>query len=59
MRAVSQVEKRLREAARQGFEKAVISKHNAAKLPKDLGLKVVSVSNVNEAILAALKPAKQ
>ena len=58
VRAVSQVEKRLREAARQGFEKAVISKHNAAKLPKDLGLKVVSVSNVNEAILAALKPAK-
>ncbi len=58
VRAVSQVEKRLREAARQGFEKAIISKHNAAKLPKDLGLKVVSVSNVNEAILAALKPAK-
>ena len=58
VRAVSQVEKRLREAARQGFEKAVISKHNAAKLPKDLGLKVISVSNVNEAILAALKPAK-
>ena len=58
VRAVSQVEKRLREAARQGFEKAVISRHNAAKLPKDLGLKVVSVSNVNEAIQAALLPAK-
>ena len=58
VRAVSQVEKRLREAARQGFDRAIISKHNAAKLPKDLGIKVVPVSNVNEAIQAALLPAK-
>ena len=56
VRAVSQVEKRLREAARQGFTKAVISRHNAGQLPKNLGLQVIGVVNVNDAIHAALLP---
>ena len=30
VRAVSQIEKRLREAVRQGFTRAIISKHNIA-----------------------------
>src|SRR5205085_729637 len=46
IRAVSQIEKRLKEAARQGFAKAVISRHNAGKLPKLDGIKVVGVNNV-------------
>jgi DNA repair protein RadA/Sms len=57
VRAVSQVEKRLREAARQGFKKAIISKHNAAKLPAIPDIKVISVANVHDALNAALLPA--
>ncbi|HZT43976.1 MAG TPA: DNA repair protein RadA [Chthonomonadaceae bacterium] len=56
VRAVSQIEKRLREAARQGFTKAVLSKHNAARLPKNLGVKVVGVATVNDALHTALLP---
>lgn len=58
VRAVSQVEKRLREAARQGFARAIISRHNASKLPKNLELKIVGVNSVNDAIHAALLPAR-
>jgi DNA repair protein RadA/Sms len=57
VRAVSQVEKRLKEAARQGFTKAVISRHNAGKLPKIEGIQVVGVNNVNDALHASLLPA--
>jgi DNA repair protein RadA/Sms len=56
VRAVSQIEKRLREAARQGFTRAVISKHNANKLPKDLGIQVVGVAAVHDALKVALLP---
>lgn len=56
VRAVSQIEKRLREAARQGFDKAVISRHNTTKLPKIEGIKVTGVNNVLEALHAALLP---
>ena len=58
IRAVSQIEKRLKEAARQGFTKAVISRHNAGKLPKLDGIKVVGVNNVHDALHACLLPAK-
>ncbi len=57
IRAVSQIEKRLKEAARQGFTKAVISRHNAGKLPKLDGIKVVGVNNVHDALHACLLPA--
>ena len=57
VRAVSQVEKRLKEAARQGFTKAVISRHNAGKLPKIDGIKVIAVNNVLDALHASLLPA--
>jgi DNA repair protein RadA/Sms len=56
VRAVSQIEKRLREAARQGFTRAIISRHNADKLPKNLGLKIVGVNGVHDALHAALLP---
>lgn len=56
VRAVSQVEKRLREAARQGFTRAILSKHNAGKLPKNLGIEIIAVDGVHHAIQAALLP---
>ena len=54
VRAVSQTEKRLREASRQGFTRAVISRHSAEKLPKDVGLEVVPIAHIGEAFLKAL-----
>ena len=56
VRAVAQIEKRLREAARQGFTRAVVSKHNIHKLPKVPGLEVLAVATVPEALRAALLP---
>ncbi len=52
VRAVSQPEKRLREAARLGFRRAFLSKHNLSKLPRNLGIEVVGVGTVSEAIRA-------
>lgn len=56
VRGVSQIEKRLREAARQGFNRAIISRHNASKLPEGgiAGVEVISVANVLDAIVPAL-----
>ncbi len=54
IRAVSQTEKRLREASRQGFTRAVISRHSAEKLPRDVGLEVVPIAHIGEAFLKAL-----
>ncbi|HLK60543.1 MAG TPA: magnesium chelatase domain-containing protein, partial [Chthonomonadaceae bacterium] len=59
VRAVAQVEKRLREAARQGFTKAILSKHNTGKLPKIPGLQITGVANVNDALHAALLPPRK
>jgi DNA repair protein RadA/Sms len=58
VRAVSQIEKRLREAARLGFTRAVVSRHNTARLPKNLGVEVLGVHNVLEAMNMALLTAK-
>jgi DNA repair protein RadA/Sms len=59
VRAVGQVEKRLREAARQGFTQAVISRHNTGKLSKIPGLKVIPVDNVLDSMREALLPASE
>ncbi|MCS6775636.1 MAG: DNA repair protein RadA [Chloroherpetonaceae bacterium] len=56
VRAVTQVEKRLREAARQGFTRAVLSRHNVAGVPAIAGLEVVGVASVQEALQTALLP---
>lgn len=58
IRAVSQIEKRLREAARQGFNKAVISKHNSSRLPKIADFTIVGVATIHDALRSALLPAK-
>lgn len=56
VRAVAQIEKRLRESARQGFTRAVVSKHNVHKLPQIPGLEVLPVTTVPEALRVALLP---
>src|SRR5207248_279260 len=56
VRSVSQTEKRIREAARLGFTRAILSRHNASHLPKSLGVELIPVANVLEAIKVALKP---
>ncbi|MCX6379491.1 MAG: DNA repair protein RadA [Armatimonadetes bacterium] len=49
VRAVSQPEKRLREAARLGFRRAVLSKHNLPKLVSNLGIEAIGVESVSDA----------
>ena len=54
VRAVGQVEKRLREAARMGFTRAIICGKNKAGLRGTPELAVVGVESVRQAIDAAL-----
>ncbi len=46
IRAVSQVDARIREAAKIGFEKAVLPRTNAARLKEDPGLDIIGVDDV-------------
>jgi DNA repair protein RadA/Sms len=50
VRAVAQAETRLKEAAKIGFKKAVIPKNNADRLKDDLGLTIIGVKDVEDAI---------
>ncbi len=54
VRAVAQAEKRLRESARLGFRRAILSKHNLSKLPRNLDIEIVGVETVADAIRHAL-----
>ena len=56
VRAVSQPEVRLAEAAKLGFRRAVISEVNRARLASDPGLEVVGVRDVEMALEALLMP---
>jgi DNA repair protein RadA/Sms len=53
IRAVSQAETRLKEAAKIGFKKAVIPRGSAARLSDDFGLEITAVGSVSEALEAA------
>lgn len=53
IRAVSQGELRLKEAAKIGFKRAVIPKGSASRLRENFGLEIISVGNVSEALEAA------
>jgi DNA repair protein RadA/Sms len=53
IRAVNQAEMRLREASKIGFRRAIISRTNASRLKDSLGMDIVGVTNVSEAIEAA------
>lgn len=55
VRAVGQMEKRLREASRLGFQRAVVCTKNKAGLRGSVGLEVIGVENVRQAIEAALR----
>jgi DNA repair protein RadA/Sms len=51
VRPVSQLELRLREAAKLGFKRAIIPKGQS---PADLGLQIIPVSKVIDAIIASI-----
>ncbi|MBV8887654.1 MAG: DNA repair protein RadA [Chroococcidiopsidaceae cyanobacterium CP_BM_RX_35] len=53
IRAVSQMELRLKEAAKLGFKRAIIPKGQTFP---DLGLEIIQVSKVIDAIIAAIPP---
>jgi DNA repair protein RadA/Sms len=59
VRAVGQTEKRIREASRLGFTRVVLSRHNAPRNAKALGVEILPVNNVLEAMREALLPAKE
>ena len=50
VRGVGQMEKRLREAGRLGFNQAIVSAHNTHKLPRNLGIEVHGVEGLREAV---------
>lgn len=52
VRLVSQMELRLKEAAKLGFKKAIVPKGQS--LPDDIGLEIVYISKVIDAIIAAI-----
>ena len=55
LRPVSGLDRRLREAARLGFERAIVPAGRQAGAPVD-GLRVVPAANLREALVAALGP---
>jgi len=54
IRAVSQIENRLREAARVGFTTAILCDRNAKRIKGSLGLEPVGIRTVHEALDASL-----
>ncbi|MEC4670026.1 MAG: DNA repair protein RadA [Nitrospirota bacterium] len=54
VRAISQVELRLREAAKMGFRRCVIPERNLAKLGTSDGLELVGIRDIGEALDAVL-----
>ncbi len=50
IRAVSNIEKRLNEAKKLGFEKAIIPKRNFENLSSDFGMKIYAMSNIEEVL---------
>ncbi|MGK7877590.1 MAG: DNA repair protein RadA [Xenococcaceae cyanobacterium] len=54
VRLVSQMELRLKEAAKLGFKRAIVPKGQS--FPDDLGLEIIPVAKVIDAIVAAIPP---
>ena len=52
VRLVSQMELRLKEAAKLGFKRAIVPKGQS--LPEDIGLEIIYISKVIDAIIAAI-----
>jgi DNA repair protein RadA/Sms len=55
VRLVSQMELRLKEAAKLGFKRAIVPKGQS--FPDDLGLEIIAVGKVIDAIVVAIPPA--
>jgi DNA repair protein RadA/Sms len=56
LRAVAGLERRLREAARLGFERAIVPRPARSALPTIDGLDVIAVATLGDAIAAAITP---
>ncbi|MGD1921457.1 MAG: DNA repair protein RadA [Pleurocapsa sp.] len=56
VRLVSQMELRLKEAAKLGFKKAIVPKGQS--FPSDMGLEIIPISKVIDAIIAAIPSEK-
>lgn len=54
IRAVAQAEARIKEAAKIGFKRAVMSKTNAERLKNSFGLEIIGVKDIEDALEAAL-----
>jgi DNA repair protein RadA/Sms len=54
VRGVSQIEKRVREAARLGFERAIVPAHSVSKVAKSKDIKLVGVETVYRGVEAAI-----
>jgi len=54
VRGVSQIEKRIKEAARLGFERAIVPMHSIQKASKQRGIRVVGVETAFLAVEAAI-----
>jgi DNA repair protein RadA/Sms len=54
LRGAPQLEPRLREAAKLGFERALVPRSGAARLPRSLGLEIVPAATLREASTLAL-----
>jgi DNA repair protein RadA/Sms len=55
VRGVPQAERRVREAARLGFERVILSKRDAKQLSKVNGVECIGVRTVFEAVRLALE----
>ncbi|HEB01632.1 MAG TPA: DNA repair protein RadA, partial [Nitrospirae bacterium] len=55
IRAVSQADTRLKEASKIGFKRAVLPRSNADRLKETFGMEITGVSNISEALKAALE----
>jgi DNA repair protein RadA/Sms len=55
VRAVSQIEERVGEAAKHGFKTAVIPRGNARELQAAKKINIIPVSNIGEAVLSLIK----
>lgn len=58
LRAVGGLDRRLREAARLGFRRAIVPRHPRGASDRDAGLEVVPTATLADAIRAALDPAR-
>lgn len=58
VRAVSQLEKRLKEASRLGFDRAIMTSYGANKSVRGIGLEIIGVPTVRSAIDSAFSGAK-